>query len=53
MYKTIILDCQDKDVIFNCDDCIVFKECSLAKKNTEELVDSVKTDNVEIFVSHV
>ena len=53
MYKTIVLDCQAKVVSFNCEDCIAFRECTFGKKKNESRAEAEKTDNMEIFVSHI
>lgn len=53
MDKTIVLECQTKVVSCNCQDCIVFKECTLSKKNDEIIIDTVIAENMKTFVCHV
>jgi hypothetical protein len=49
MDKTIILDCQAKVDTLSCEDCLVYKECTLAKKTSRKPADAVET-GVEFFV---
>jgi len=49
MDKTIILDCQAKLASFNCEDCIVFKECTLSKKGNRNPAEALEED-MEVFV---
>lgn len=36
MDKTVVIGCQANDASFICEDCIVFKEYALNKKNNEK-----------------
>ncbi|XHH09232.1 MAG: hypothetical protein ACFCUE_01010 [Candidatus Bathyarchaeia archaeon] len=32
MYKTIVIDCQNKDGVISCEDCALYHECLIRKE---------------------
>jgi hypothetical protein len=50
MYKTIVLDCQTKVDSFNCEDCIVCRECTFSKNRNGRVADPIKTETLLVSI---